>query len=329
MHRVGSPGWRQGLCLTVTPSAPIPLVSPLPQFSASRLSHLACPCLKLRRRRRRKPVGERRRTWEGLLEPERGEREHLLRACSAPSLSFLVHLGSPGALSLVLLSSCTWVSLGSWRLSHTDGTRGMRTQDWRAPETRLGTVFYPSTCVSERGSLQVSVSINRGLKRKLKRDVSNQDMTIGSIAGERENRWERKKPNQEPVPPHSAVTLVPWMPIITDGSNRHSSKLCPVILTIRTGYCETGTPVSLFYRWGNWGTERLMSMPNITHSKWQSWDLNLDLPFRISGPQTCNFSITWETITNSGLRALPWPTESETVGMVSGFLCFNRAFWVF
>ena len=87
------------------------------------------------------------------------------------------------------------------------------------------------------------------------------------------------------------------------------------ILTICTGYCETGTSVSLFYRWGNWGTEWLMNMPNITHSKWQSWDLNLDLPFRISGPQTCNFSITWETITNPGLRALPRPTESETVGM--------------
>ena len=41
----------------------------------------------------------------------------------------------------------------------------------RPQKPRLGTVFYPSTCVSEKGSPQASVSINRGLKRKLKRDV--------------------------------------------------------------------------------------------------------------------------------------------------------------
>lgn len=32
MNRAGSPGWRQGLCLIVTPSAPIPLSLPSPSF---------------------------------------------------------------------------------------------------------------------------------------------------------------------------------------------------------------------------------------------------------------------------------------------------------
>lgn len=80
----------------------------------------------------------------------------------------------------------------------------------RPQKPRLGTVFYPSTCVSEKGSPQASVSINRGLKRKLKRDVCFQPRYDHwfQCRGERTGGRERS-PNQEPIPPDSAVTLVP------------------------------------------------------------------------------------------------------------------------
>ena len=47
--------------------------------------------------------------------------------------------------------------------------------------------------------------------------------------------------------------------------------------------------------------------------------------FSKCGPQTCNFSVTWEAVRNAGLGT----AESETTGMVSSFLCFNKALWVF
>ena len=62
--------------------------------------------VKTQEKEEKKACGRMKKGHERVSWSQREESEHLLRACSAPSLSFLVHFGSPGALSLVLLSSC-------------------------------------------------------------------------------------------------------------------------------------------------------------------------------------------------------------------------------